>query len=206
MSQLPEFDARDPNHPEFWDERFGQGFKPWDRGSVPDDLRECANALHPRQHCLIPGCGEGYEVAYLADLGWQVQGIDFSPAAIQVARSRFPQHADLFVEADFFSHSTAQPLTCIYERAFLCALPPARREQIAGRWAELLPQDGLLIGFFYFGATRRGPPFAIEPEEQERLLTPYFERIADQPVTDSIAVFSGQERWQIWRRTAKKAI
>ncbi len=46
----------------------------------------------------------------------------------------------------------------------------------------------------------KGPPFGILPEQLEALLQPNFERIADQAVEDSIAVFAGRERWQVWRR------
>jgi hypothetical protein len=33
-----------------------------------------------------------------------------------------------------------------------------------------------------------------------KLLTPSFERVEDVAVDDSISVFSGRERWQVWRR------
>jgi hypothetical protein len=32
------------------------------------------------------------------------------------------------------------------------------------------------------------------------LLAPAFECITDEPVEDSIPVFSGKERWMVWRR------
>ena len=42
-------------------------------------------------------------------------------------------------------------------------------------------------------------------EELDALLIPAFERIDDQPVDDSIAVFRGKERWQAWRRQSGSA-
>jgi len=32
------------------------------------------------------------------------------------------------------------------------------------------------------------------------LLEPAFERLEDRPVGDSLPVFAGKERWQLWRR------
>ena len=49
--------------------------------------------------------------------------------------------------------------------------------------AELLPGGALLAGFFFIGATPKGPPFGIERAELDALLTPYFELIEDEAVT-----------------------
>jgi hypothetical protein len=68
--------------------------------------------------------------------------------------------------------------------------------------AELLPADTLLAGFFFLGATPKGPPFGIERAELDALLNPHFELLEDEPVSDSIPVFAGRERWLTWRRRA----
>jgi len=44
-----------------------------------------------------------------------------------------------------------------------------------------------------------GPTIMVRTE-LDALLTPYFELIEDEAVTDSIAVFAGRERWLTWRR------
>jgi hypothetical protein len=42
------------------------------------------------------------------------------------------RHAERVVEADFFAWQPhGEPLQLIYERAFLCALPPVMRPQVA---------------------------------------------------------------------------
>lgn len=197
---MPVFDTRDPSAPAFWSERFEQKFVPWDRGGVPDALQRFV-AQTPRKHvALIPGCGTGYEVAYLSEAGWDVTAIDFSPAAVAAAREALGTWAGHVLEADFFTFLPQKQPDLIYERAFLCALPRDRWPQIAARWAELLPPGGLLAGFFYFDDAPKGPPFGIAPDELEALLVPNFERIEDCLATDSVAVFDGKEHWQIWRR------
>jgi len=199
-SEIPNFTSRDPLSPVFWDERFEQDFIPWDLGGVPQALRAFVERKPAPRTALIPGCGNGYELAWLADAGWDVTAIDFSPAAVQRARRLVGPWAARVVEADFFAWQPQQPLEFIYERAFLCALPPAMRPQVTARYAGLLAPGGLLAGFFFFGSAPKGPPFGIARAELESLLTPHFELVEEGEVVDSLPVFAGQERWMVWRR------
>jgi 2-polyprenyl-3-methyl-5-hydroxy-6-metoxy-1,4-benzoquinol methylase len=89
----PHFAERDPLAPAFWNERFEQQFTPWDQGGVPPELmRFVAQAPAPLT-TLIPGCGIGYEVRHLAQAGWSVTAIDFSPAAVAVAQAALGEFA-----------------------------------------------------------------------------------------------------------------
>jgi SAM-dependent methyltransferase len=203
------FQSRDPLSPAFWDERFNRNFTPWDRGGVPQRLRQfvedtahgAAAAGLPLPATLIPGCGSAWELAYLSAAGWEATAIDFSPAAVATAREAVgPQWRERVVEADFFKYQPPAPLQCIYERAFLCALPRHLWPQVAGRWAQLLAPGGMLAGYFFFDNNPKGPPFGIAREELEALLSPYFTCVADEPVADSIPVFAGRERWMCWFR------
>jgi len=194
----PEFSSRDPNTPGFWDERFERGFTPWDRGGVPQALQAFASAP---MRTLIPGCGAAYELAWLADAGWDVTAIDFSPAAVAKGREAAGKWRDRVVEADFFAWQPLQPLDLVYERAFLCAMPRAMWPRLAQRWADLLAPGKLLAGFFFFDDQPKGPPFGIARAQLDALLTPFFTCIEDAPVSDSIPVFDGKERWMVWQRT-----
>ena len=196
----PDFATRDPNSPEFWDERFERHFMPWDQAGVPSAFQSFA-ARHSGAAVLIPGCGSAYEALWLAGQGNPVRAIDFSPAAVAAAREQLgAQHAQLVEQADFFAYEPPFTPAWIYERAFLCALPLARRADYAQRMAALLPEGALLAGFYFIGATPKGPPFGIERAELDALLSPSFDLIEDEAVTDSIAVFAGRERWMTWRR------
>ncbi|MBV8667519.1 MAG: methyltransferase domain-containing protein [Burkholderiaceae bacterium] len=197
--KTPDFLFRDPAAPTFWDERFEKAFMPWDRAGVPAALRDFVERSAPMV-TLIPGCGLGHEVALFASAGWDVTAIDFSAAAVRAARANLGSLAEHVMEADFFSFEPPHRPQLIYERAFLCALAPALRTAIVERWAALLPPGGLLAGYFFFGETMRGPPFGIGAAQLETLLQPHFARIEDAEVQDSIPVFIGKERWQVWRR------
>lgn len=200
MPTEPVFATRDPALPAFWSERFARRFTPWDRAGVPQHLLQFVAATDTPLATLIPGCGAGHEVAFLADAGWPVCAIDFSPTAVAAAHAALGKWAGLVVQADFFDFMPTMPLAMIYERAFLCALPRAAWPRIIARYAELLPAGGLLAGFFFFDSNLRGPPFGAEPAALAALLAPAFILRNDQPVGDSVAAFSGRERWQVWQR------
>lgn len=196
----PDFKSRDPNQAEFWSERFARDFTPWDRGGAPQAFREFVSGS-PRSHVtLIPGCGAGHEVALLGEAGWEVTAIDFSPEAVAAAKQQLGRWGDRVREADFFTYEPERPVDLIYERAFLCALPRQRWPEIVARYAALLAPGGLLAGFFYFDDSPKGPPFGADPVQLRTMLAQYFEQLEDRPVDDSIPVFAGRERWQVWRR------
>ena len=196
----PVFNSRDPREPGFWSERFEQRFMPWDRAGVPQRLQQFVTHAPAPLATLIPGCGLGHEVAFLAEAGWNVCAIDFSATAVAQARAGLGRWAERVVEADFFSFALPFVPDLIYERAFLCALPRNMWVQVVDRYAALLPSGALLAGFFFFDTSPKGPPFGADPDQIDTLLTPFFVRLDDQAVTDSVAAFAGRERWQVWQR------
>ena len=115
------------------------------------------------------------------------------------------EHAGVVEQADFFAYKPPFETSWIYERAFLCALPRDRWQDYAVRMAELLRPGALLAGFYFLGETPKGPPFGIERDALDALLTPYFELVEEHEVTGSIDVFAGRERWLTWRRRAPEA-
>ncbi len=197
--KTPSFPKSDPATPAFWDMRFDAAFTPWDQGGVPLSLREFTAAQPGPRSVLIPGCGSAWEVRFLAEAGWEVQAVDFSPAAVARARAQLGRHAPLVYEADFFA--LAKPaIDTMYERAFLCALPRTRWDAWAQKMAELLPAGGLLIGFFFFDDNEKGPPFGLSENRLRELLGSRFELCEEKIPPDSIAVFQGKERWMVWKR------
>ena len=192
--------AQDSSESGFWESRYRDHVTPWDAGKVPDALRAYTTRITPGCRILIPGCGSAYEARYLAENGFDVLAIDFSPAAVELAKKNLFPFADKARLANFFDFDRGDPYDVIYERAFLCALPPKMWPRYPPRTARLLRPGGDLAGFFFFKDSEKGPPFGTTSEVLHALLDPDFALIEDVPVADSIPVFQGSERWQVWRR------
>ncbi len=191
--------------PDFWNPRYEASRTPWDLGGVPVPLQRYL-ATHPGRgaRVLIPGSGSGYEISAFAAAGYLVTAIDFSPPAVARARSHVgPVLAEMVIEGDFFTHDFASaPFDLVYERTFLCALPPPMWPQIARRTASLLKPGGVLLGIYFFGDKDDGPPFGLAPDEPARLFDGAFVTVSDQPIaaSESLPLFAGRERWQERRR------
>jgi SAM-dependent methyltransferase len=192
--------AQDSSRPDFWETRYQDRFTPWDAGGVPPRLAEYVQGLGPGARVLIPGCGSGHEVQLLAEAGCDVLAIDFSAAAVELARGNLGRHADRIVHADFFAFDLSAPFDLVYERAFLCALPRKVWSDYAKRMAEVLRPGGSVAGFWFYDVNPKGPPFGTSEPELCGLMGTAFERTVDEPVSGSIPVFEGKERWQVWRR------
>jgi SAM-dependent methyltransferase len=197
----------DSSHPDFWSTRYAAGKTPWDFQGVPRALTEflARTKRSKRGSVLIPGCGSGYEIAAFDAAGFDVTAIDFSPAAVKRARRVLRRRASSIVCADFFEYDFGQRFDLIYERTFLCALPRARWPDYAGRLAALTVSGGALVGTFFIGRAKEGPPCPITEAKLDKLLGRTFRRVCDKRVTDSLPVFGDRERWQEWRRRASKA-
>jgi SAM-dependent methyltransferase len=194
-----------PSHPDFWNVRYAAGQTPWDFGGVPSDLQKFLKKKSPRGKVLIPGAGSGYEIKAFADAGYDVTALDFSPAAVERAQHLVgPALADRVQLGDFFSHSFPATFDLIYERTFLCSIMPDRRPAYRDRMASLLKYGGQFVGYFFYQRTiqRDGPPFGLAWGEGDALFARHFLIVKDDPVSDSLPVFAGHERWQERRRTS----
>jgi thiopurine S-methyltransferase len=190
----------DPAGPEFWERRYRERVTPWDAGRSPAEVQALIAGLAPHRRVLIPGCGSAYEARAFAEAGHDVIAIDFSEAALAAARRVLGEWQTVLRQADFFSADLGVPFDLVYERAFLCALPRRLWPAYVARVAEVLRPGGRLAGYFYWSEGERGPPFGLRPGELETLLAGTFARIADVAVQESIPVFAGKERWQVWVR------
>ncbi|CAN5235819.1 methyltransferase domain-containing protein [soil metagenome] len=221
MSQagpIPTFEHRDPATAEFWTERYAKAFTPWDQGGVPGALSTALQgAAVPAApaRVLVPGCGSGHELALFDASGYDWLAIDLSALAVEQARARLTDEraASRVRVGDFLALSPAQSgrpegFDWIYERAFLCALPPTLWPAVIERAAHLLAGGGVWAGLFFIddvaaaAERRRGPPFAAGAREIESAMATWFDRTVDLPIVpeQSLAAFSGHERWQVWRR------
>jgi SAM-dependent methyltransferase len=195
-------DMSHPSQPQFWNERYKSGTMPWDFGGVPRRLKDYLAAHRDGGRALIPGCGSGHEITAFARAGYRVTAVDFAVHAVELARTNVgPELADRVILGDFFTHDFADaPFDVIYERTFLCALTPDLRAAYVRRMAQLLPPGGVLVGLFYLGDERGGPPFALNDADHDKLFRPHFLLVTDDPVPDPHPLFGANERWREYRR------
>lgn len=187
--------------PDFWDQRYLNGRSPWDQGGVPDSLRDYLLRTPVIGRALVPGCGSGYEIRILHERGWPVVGLDFSTAAVAQAQRLLGPLGHLVQVGDFFAPADdLAGFSLVYERTFLCALPPELHAPYARRMAELIAPGGVLCGFFFLGPEDEPPPFPLDQGQIDALLGGAFELTENLPVADSLPLYAGKERWQVWRR------
>ena len=194
----------DSTEPAFWDERYASQRTPWALADIPPALdaflRRCARG----GSVLIPGCGADDRVIrrFLAG-GFQVTAIDFSPVAIEQAGGESPDLSARIILGDFFTHRFGQEFDLIYERTFLCSLPPSRWRDYATRMAELVRPGGRLLGIFLYGSEPDPPPFPMTKQRARALFETHFELELVELLATSLPVFAGmEERWQQWVRKA----
>ncbi len=188
----------DSLRPEFWDARFATGKMSWDCHGLPDKLKNYLSRTPPGR-VLIPGCGSAYEVAAFHAAGWSVMAIDFSPVAVERAKRLLGSLGELVVCGDFFQHALDEStFDVVYERTFLCALPPKLWPDYATRMRQLICPGGKLVGFFLYGEESEPPPYPLTTTQATELFGRKFILTQDEPVGDSLPVFAGKEHWQEW--------
>lgn len=133
---------------------------------------------------LVPGCGTGYDVEYLASVGYETIGIDIAPEAttasnkwLESLQPRPPHLANIhFRTADYFSPppnpEQQETYDLIYDYTFFCALP----EQLRSSWAEAHARSckkgtGRLLTIVYpiMGDRPGGPP--VSSSRRDSLLS-----------------------------------
>ena len=134
---------------------------------------------------------------HIASLGAEVTAWDIAPTAIHAARAAVASsrpHITFEVrDALDAGLQLAEPFDTWAEHTFFCALDPALRPRYVEAAARLLRPDGLLLGVFFIGDSRQGPPFAVTEPALRALLERHFriERLA--AATNSPGHWAGHE-------------
>ena len=191
----------DSSQTEFWNKRWNRGKTPWDLGGAPPALMSFLSRTPTPTRVLIPGCGSGYEVRAFHEAGYDVTAIEFSAPAVARARQVLGSLGNKVILGDFFKHDFDQrPYGLIYERGFLCSLPPARWSVYVSRMTNLLATNGRLVGLFLYGQEIEPPPFPMTKKTAAGLLGHSFQLRHTESVAGSVPVYQGLEHWQEWER------
>jgi len=115
-------------------------------------------------------------------------------------KKALPEIRGEIVLGDFFSYNfAAAPFDLVYERTFLCSLPPPLWKNYCKRVKALLKPKGTLVGFFFYGKESDPPPYPLTESTAAEIFGNHFDLWVSEPVTDSLAIFGGKEKWQEWR-------
>lgn len=185
-----------------WDQAYQDNFTPWDKGAPSPPLVDWLSRNKLTGRVLIPGCGLGHDVVYLASQGVDAIGLDISPTAVERAKARHPQHAHRFIQGDLFE--LKDTFDAIVEHTCLCALPPEWRPRYRDAAASLIKEGGLLVGIFYMNPDmdpgETGPPFGISDAELTDLFGSHFEILESQVPQAAYEGREGRELLRILRR------
>lgn len=181
---------------EFWRERWRSGRIGFHRDHVNPHLARHLHAWledESSHDILVPLCGKSIDVAWLAEQGHRVAGVEFIEDAVEAFFNDHqlsyrkeqascgpvwrPQDAAAddfrFYQCDFFelTPETVGSIDRIFDRAALIAIEPARREMYARHLMSFLPAGGrlLLSAIAYDQSLVEGPPFSVTPQDVERL-------------------------------------
>lgn len=156
--------------PQLWDAEAADFDTPADHGLRDPAVRAAWRALLLEHLPPAParvadlGCGTGTLSLLLAEEGYAVDGVDFSPAMVALARAKLGARAGV-VEGD----ASDPPLAAAAYDVVLCrhvlwALP--HRPTVLRRWLELLAPGGTLLLVEGFWGTGAG----LRPAEVEALV------------------------------------
>ena len=147
-----------------WQKHYDENDLRWDLGEASPPLCHYLESnTVPRGRVIVPGCGQGHEVVYLAKKGFTVTAIDFTKGATQklaynLARNRV--EAEIICTNFFrlgFEHLNRYSL--VLEQTFFCAIHPILRNSYVNLASRILKPGGSLIGLFYETGKEDGPPF-----------------------------------------------
>jgi Thiopurine S-methyltransferase (TPMT) len=199
---------QDSAQPDFWSQRYASGRTPWKIDHVPHRLDAFIRSLRSGSNILVPGCGEDYRTIEGFDrAGHRVTAIDFSPIAVEQTKKHLSHLGNKIILGDFFSYPFgAGAFDAVYERTFLCSLPPRLWKNYAARVAQLLRPEGVLAGFFFYGEESDPPPYPLTELKALEIFGGRFDLLKTEAVADSMPIFAGKEKWQEWRLRSNAAI
>jgi len=150
------------------------GFTPWDGHPLSTKLRELVEETDtlPPGSALDVGCGTGDTSIYLAQHGWQVTGVDFTPKALEKARTkaRTADAAVNFVHADVTHLRQAGingPFQVIVDNGCLHNMNDDDRDSYVREVSAVAGPDAWLLIVAFVPGGRFGVR-GIDPTEMER--------------------------------------
>jgi cyclopropane fatty-acyl-phospholipid synthase-like methyltransferase len=147
-----------------WQKHYDENDLAWDLGEVANPfVRLWEDKVLTPGSLIVPGCGQGHEVIYFAERGFQVTGVDFSSGAVELlseSLSRKNLNAKV-LHRNFFEldETYSKAYDALLEQTFFCAIHKDQRSAYVETVSRILKPGGLLFGLFYETGEEGGPPF-----------------------------------------------
>ena len=194
------------NSPAFWEEVYQGGRAGWDLGGpTPVFQRLLHEWKFPPGRMIVPGAGRGHDARLFARHGFQVTGVDFADDAVRDMQALSTPDAPVMVlQADLFDlpPDFDGAFDYVLEYTCYCAIDPARRTEYADLVARLLKPGGTYIALLFpIWDHLGGPPFAVSPDELDRLLAERgFTLLHRETPPDSVPQRRGLEELVVYRK------
>lgn len=176
-----------------WMTRFDQVYRdatgniekiPWSHSRPCPSMMSWLNAEAPSlvrcgARAAVVGCGLGEDAVALVERGYDAVAFDCSHAAIDWAKQRHPDHAEIFIQGDLFNLPSRMRhrFDLVIEVHTLQAMPPEFRPALAAGMSSLLsPRGGILLAVSRGrdpsvpAEAIDGPPFPLTAAELSALM------------------------------------
>jgi len=165
---------------EDWQRHYEENDLGWDLGQVaPPFVKLWQEEKLPLGKVLVPGCGRGHEVVFMAENGFDVTAIDFSSGAVTYLKNALKKRnlEGRILHQDFFSldESHEGVYDLVLEQTFFCAISPKQRRDYVLNVSRILKPGGILVGLFYHTDEQGGPPYNTTREDIEMHFSKKFE-------------------------------
>ena len=147
-----------------WQKHYDDDDLAWDLGEVANPFVRLweENMLQPGS-LIIPGCGQGHEVIYFAERGFQVTGVDYTSGAVGLLQKNLKSKNlnGKILHQNFFKldRTHDQAYDNMLEQTFFCAIHKDQRSAYVETVSRILKPGGMLFGLFYETGEGGGPPF-----------------------------------------------
>jgi len=164
----------------------------WERDVVPPQVASLVEKNGGQGRALDLGCGTGTHSIYLAQHGFAVVGVDFSPKAIAMARDKARQAG---AAVDFRTGDVTrlefllEPFDVVLDIGCFHGLDAAGRARYAEHLARLSRSGGTFLLWAFDLSSHLG--IAVAPEQAQQYFAPHF-------VVSRIEHDLFQQRASIW--------
>jgi len=160
----------------FFELRYWRGHAPWDTNTTPPEVIKFL-AETPAGRALDLGCGTGTNAITLAQAGWTVVGVDFSPKAIRAARRKAAE-ANLVIDFRVDDVTVLKDIrgafNYVLDIGCLFGLAPADQKRYVARLSQLLQPGGRYMLYAWLPSDNRDPAWGISVQAVKTLFAPSF--------------------------------